>query len=239
MSTSNKKIFCFIPAKAASTRLKKKNILKLDGKELIYYPIRNAINSGIFQEADIILSTESEEIKTIAEKYGANVPYLREEKLARDPYGVVDVLLDFLNRFPTYKTYDSVCILLPTAPLMAKEDLIGAWENFSSGAFDVLMSVTESEHSAYRAISVDVDGKVKPIFNEFINKKSQELEKTFRINGALIMIKINELIKSKTYFLSNWGAYVMPTERSVDIDNQEGFDYAKFLLSAKGINAKA
>ncbi len=229
MSTYKNKIFCFIPAKAASTRLKKKNILKLDGKELIYYPINNALKSGLFENSDVILSTESEEIKLIAEKYGATVPYLREEKLARDPYGVVDVLLDFLECFPKYKLYDSVCILLPTAPLMGVEDLVGAIEKYEKEYFDVLMSVTETEHNAFRSVSVTAKGKVEPIFQDLINKKSQELAPTYRINGALIIIKVKKLIESKTYFLSNWGAYIMPAERSIDIDDENGLAYARYL----------
>jgi len=239
MSISKNKIFCFIPAKAASTRLKKKNILKLAGKELIYYPINNAIKSGLFEQEDIILSTESDEIKLIAEKYGANVPYLREEKLARDPYGVVDVLLDFLERFPNYNDYDSVCILLPTAPLMVVEDLMSAVEKFEGGGFDVLMSVTETEHNAYRTISIGKDNFIKPIFPNHIRKKSQELESTYRINGALIIIDVAELVISKTYFLPKWGAYNMPSNRSIDIDNQEGYEYAKFLISTKQLDAEA
>lgn len=230
MSTSKNKIFCFIPAKAASTRLKKKNILKLAGKELIYYPINNAIKSGLFEEKDIILSTESEEIKQIAEKFGANVPYLREEKLARDPYGVVDVLLDFLERFPKYQSYESVCILLPTAPLMAVEDLIGAVEKFESGEFDVIMSVTETEHSAFRALTIGKDNFVKPIFPNHIRKKSQELDSTYRINGALIIVNVDKFVVNRDCFLEKWTVYKMPHERSIDIDNEYGLRWAKFLL---------
>lgn len=229
MTTYKDSLFCFIPAKAASTRLKKKNILKLDGKELIYYPISNAISSGLFKAEDVILSTESFEIKKIAESYGAHVPYLREEKLARDPYGVVDVLLDFLEKFPSYGSYQDICILLPTAPLMISSDVVEAYQVYKSSAFDVLMSVTPNEHSAYRSIGMNTEGKISPLFEKHINKKSQELEKTYRINGALIFINVAMLIKEKTYFLKNWGGYEMPAERSVDIDDEAGLRYARYL----------
>ena len=226
MTTS--KALCFIPAKAASTRLKKKNILKLDGKEMIWYPIKNALECGIFDPEDVILSTESEEIKAIAESFGARVPYLRPEKLAHDPYGVVDVALDFLERFPEYKAYDSLCFLSAVAPMMIKEDIVNAYEVYHNTNAKVVMSVTESEHNALRAIYVR-NGLVQPVFEEHIFKKSQELEKTYRINGAVIIINIAALLEHKTYFIQPWGAYPMPPLRSVDIDNEEGYLFARFL----------
>ncbi len=226
------KSLCFIPAKAASVRLKKKNLLKLNGKELIYYPINNAIESKLFDKKDIILSSESEEIKKVAISHGAHVPYLRGEKLAVDPYGVKDVLLDFFDRFPTYKSYESTCILLPTAPLMKPVDIQKAYQIFEAGKFDVVMSVSSTDHNALRSIFVR-DGKVEPVLPKFINKKSGELEPTYRINGAIIIVRTAAFIKAKSYFMDAWGAYVMPTERSVDIDTEDDYRYAQFLVSQK------
>lgn len=225
---SSSKNFCFIPAKLGSTRLKKKNILPLNGKELIYYPINNALSSGLFSSDDVILSTESEIIKKVGLKYGANVPYLRDEKLARDPYGVVDVVLDFIERFPKYKAYDNLCLLLPTAPLAIVEDVVDAYKNYSSQGKGVVMSVVPNEHSALRAVYVK-EGQVAPVFNEYIHKKSQELEATYRINGAVIWISVADLMREKSYFIQPWGAYIMPAARSVDIDDEMGYKFAQLL----------
>lgn len=234
MTTS--KSLCFIPAKAASVRLKKKNLKKLDGKELIYYPIHNAIASNLFDQKDIILSSESEEIKAVAKKHGAHVPYLRDAKLAVDPYGVKDVLLDFFDRFPKYKTYESTCILLPTAPLMEPIDIQKAFDVFEKGNFDVVMSVNTTEHSALRAVFVR-DGKVEPVLPKFINKKSGELEPTYRINGAICIVRTAAFLQAKSYFMESWGAYVMPSERSVDIDTAEDFRYAEYLVGRRKLES--
>lgn len=227
--TTSKKSFCFIPAKAASTRLKKKNILPLAGKEMIYYAINNAQTSQLFEPNDIIVSTETKEIQDIAEKYGANIPYTRAEHLAHDPYGVVDVLLDFLEQFPKYKDYDSCCILLITAPLTIKEDILDSYAVYSQGNFNSVMSVTPTEHSALRSVYVKND-LIEPIHPEYIRKKSQELPASYRINGAVIWINLKVFLKEKTYFMNPWGAYIMPNERSVDIDNPVDYAYAKFLM---------
>ncbi len=226
--TTYKKI-CFIPAKEASTRLKKKNLLKLKGKELIYYPITAAKTSNLFGN-NIILSTESAEISKIAKKYGASVPYLREKKLAKDPYGVADVLLNFLEIFPDYKTYDNVCILLPTAPLMIADDIINAYNLFIKGNYNSLISVNETNHNTLRSVFVK-NNLIEPIHKKHIRKKTQELKKTFWINGAVTFIKIHAFLKSKTYFMPPLGAYIMPLNRSVDIDNETDYNYAKFLIN--------
>ena len=224
--------FCFIPAKAASTRLKQKNLLKLGGKELIYYPIQLARSSKLFDANDIIFSTESEDIRQLAIKYGAHAPYLRENKLAYDPYGVCDVLLDFLNKFEKFQQYKSVCILLPTSPFTSIVDVKKGYEVFNSGRFNSVMSVTETEHRAQRSILI-IDGILSPLFPEAIKAKSQELEPTYRINGSVIIVDIKELLNKKTYFLNPIGTIVMPAGRSVDIDNEEGYLYAKYLKDHK------
>lgn len=222
------KKFCFIPAKSASTRLKKKNIKMLAGKEMIYYSIKAAQESGLFGE-DIIVSTESEEIKEIAEKYGAKVPFLRDEKLAHDPYGVKDVALDFLEKKPEYKNFDNLFILLPTAPLMISEDIIKAYKLYINGSFKYLMSITETEHNAQRSV-YNRNNEIVPINKEMMTKKSQELETTYKINGAVTIVNIKDFLISKQYFTYPLGAYMMPRKRSIDVDTEFDFEMAKYFL---------
>ena len=94
------------------------------------------------------------------------------------------------------------------------------------------MSVTETEHRAQRSILI-IDGILSPLFPEAIKAKSQELEPTYRINGSVIIVDIKELLNKKTYFLNPIGTIVMPAGRSVDIDNEEGYLYAKYLKDHK------
>jgi len=225
---SSYKIFCFIPAKGASTRLKNKNILKLKGKELIYYPITNAIESSIFND-QIILSTESEKIKKLATKFGAKSPYLRDHKLAVDPYGVNDVLFDFLSKFPKYKGYDACCIMLPTSPLLSVEDTLEAYKFFRGNNYNSVISVTPTDHNSLRSIYVK-NGLIKPLFPEYLHKKTQELEVTYRINGGLTLINIDRFLQTQSFFINPIGAYIMPVERSVDIDNEIDYNFAKYLF---------
>lgn len=222
------KNICFIPAKAVSKRLNKKNILPINGKELVYYPIYAAQESRLFGD-DIFVSTESEEIKEVALKYGAKVPYMREERLAYDPYGVADVALDFFEKFPFYKEYDNIFILLPTFPMILKEDVERSFEIFKKSNCKCLMSVSETGHNALRSCFIR-ENTVIPLFSDRIIKQSQELEKTYRINGAVIIVDIKEFLKSKSYFIFPVAAYIMPRERSIDIDTEFDYKLAKMLL---------
>ena len=194
---------------------------------MIYYPIASALASGLFVEEDIIVSTESEAVRAIAEQYGASVPFLRDERLAHDPYGILDVVLDFLEK-TSYRHYDAVCVLLPTAPLTAVEDVLAAHRLYAEGTYHSVMTVTRTEHNSLRSVFVR-EGKVVPLYDQFIFKKSQELEATYRLNGAVAFLNIPQLLRERYYFLRPWGAVEMPASRSVDIDDEEGYLFAKFL----------
>ena len=230
---------CFIAAKGTSTRLAFKNIRKLNGKELIYYPIQSALDSKLFKKKNVIISTDSKKIKSIAQKYGANVPYLRDEKLSNDPYGVSDVALDFFNRFPNYITeFDHIFFLFPTCPLANKNDITAAYKIFLNNNFEFLMSVTETHHNAYRS-SVINNSELMPLFENSIRERSQALARTYRINGAIVICKIDSFLKEKTYFGNKIGVYTMPKERSVDIDSEFDFKFAEFLINNRdSINEK-
>ena len=75
------------------------------------------------------------------------------------------------------------------------------------------------------------DGKVQPVLPQFIHKKSGELDPTYRINGAVCIVRTAAFLEAKSYFMESWGAYKMPSERSVDIDTAEDFRYAQYLLT--------
>jgi len=222
-----KNIFCFIPAKYASTRLAHKNVLKLNGKEMMGYAIEEGHKSEMFDE--IIVSTESSIVSDVALKFNAKSLYLRDEKLAVDPAGIVDVLLDFFDKFPTYKNYNEVAIILPTAPLILAEDIVKAIELFRQKDCKYLMSVTEDLHNAHRSVYVE-DEKLVPMFPDLIRKKSQELKSSYRLNGAITIVNVNDFLKTKDYFTFPICVYPMPQERSIDVDTLFDFKMAEMML---------
>ena len=222
-------IFCFIPAKGASTRLKEKNILPIMGKEMIGYAIEAAIDSEIFSQNDVIVSTESDRVANVSKKFGATLSK-RDPKLAVDPYGVVDVLLDFFSNNSKYKSYKYVMILLPTTPTINDNDLISAYDNFIEANNPCLMSINETRNNAFTSIVIDDKGLVTPIFPDKVKNKSQELPATYDLNAAITILKIEDFLKEKSYFLSPMSSYILDMKKAVDVDTHADFNYAKFLM---------
>ena len=225
-----KKMFCFIPAKQNSTRLKNKNQVLLDGFPLFYYPISAALNSGVFNKEEVVVSSDADQILEQASIFGAFTPYRREEKLSKDPAGVYDVLLDFLYRFPAYKEYQYVCILLPTSPLTSSQDVKQAFKIVEKNQFDCLLSVSETPHNAQLALTIN-NKLLSPLHPDKIFHKSQELEPTYHANGAIHIVNINKMIENQSYLIEPMGSYVMPFERSIDVDTKQDLDLVKFILS--------
>mgnify|MGYP003347433625 FL=1 len=112
-----------IPARIGSKRIKKKNIKNFKGKPLIYFSIKAAIKSKLFDE--IIVSTDSKEIRKLAIKFGASVPFLRPKNLSDDYTKTQDVIkhsLKYMEKFKTDPNY--ICCIYPTAPMLNYRNII-------------------------------------------------------------------------------------------------------------------
>ena len=141
---------CLIPAKGCSTRLPKKNLLPLGGVPLIGRTIQKAIASNCFKT--ICVSTEDEEIASVAKTYGAEVPFIRPDELSRDPSTIVDVMMHAIEYYKTKgEDYEKLCVLLPTAPFVTVDDIESAMVVFNNSHENVLLSVTNTEFPPYNA----------------------------------------------------------------------------------------
>lgn len=118
-----------IPARAGSKRIKNKNIKLFNGKPIIYYAIKKAINSKIFKK--VIVSTDSYKIKKISEKYGADVPFLRPDSLSDDFAGTIDVIKHAIKKISNKNDKNlNICCIYPATPLLKKNDLINSYKIF-------------------------------------------------------------------------------------------------------------
>ncbi|MBO8161753.1 MAG: acylneuraminate cytidylyltransferase family protein [Thermosipho sp. (in: Bacteria)] len=224
-------VLAFIPARGGSKGVPKKNIRLLAGKPLIAYSIEQAKESKYISR--IIVSTESEEIAEIAREWNAEV-IKRPEELARDETPTIDTIihaLDYLKKEENY-TPDIVVLLQPTSPLRTSEDIDSAIELFLNIQDCLsLVSVTEFDHPPFWAIKIE-DNLLKPLFGkEYFRMRRQELPKAYRPNGAIFISTPKVLRKYKTFYTPKTIAYIMPPERSVDIDTEFDFLLAEFLIN--------
>jgi CMP-N,N'-diacetyllegionaminic acid synthase len=229
-----KEILIIIPAKAASTRLKQKNMRLLGGKPLLQWAIDSAKEAQL--EADILVSSESDEIIQFALSQNTAAQQ-RPEKLAVDPAGVVDVALHVLGELETTgKHYKTLIILLPTCPFRTAQDIQQAMQLYKQENAQFLMSVSEYSHTPFAAMSLDEHDVLTPFFPTFIGKKYQLMPKAYRANGAIHVLDIRAFQREKSYYAQPLIGYEMPPERSIDIDTASDLRYAEFILHENQFN---
>jgi N-acylneuraminate cytidylyltransferase/CMP-N,N'-diacetyllegionaminic acid synthase len=223
------KILALIPARSGSKRIPNKNIRQLCGKPLIAWSIEQA--SGARYIDKIVVSTESPFIASIARRYGVDIPFLRPNKLATDKAKSLDVILHTLNFYESKKDiFDIVVLLQPTSPLRKSSDINKAIEKLLTSKAKSIVSVCKEEHSPLWSVTLTKNNKIGPFLKKNTDKQNgQSLPVFYRINGAIYVANINYLKQNKGFFGKSTFAYIMPPERSVDIDTTFDFKIADFL----------
>ena len=222
-------MIAIIPARGGSKGLPGKNIKEMCDKPLIANTIEAALKSKYIDH--VILSTDDEEIAAVAKKYGAEVPFMRPAELASDTAMAVDNYIYTIGRLEKeWNTkIDSFVVLQPTSPLRIAEDIDGAVELFNALNADSVVTYVKEAHPIFWHKKIDENNKLEDIFEGTIANR-QELPITYYPNGAVYVFS-TEMIRQKKYYTDKSYAYIMPRERSIDIDFIDDFKYAEFLMS--------
>lgn len=224
-------MIAIIPARGGSKGLPGKNIKLLNGKPLIAYTIECALKSE--KISHVVVSTDSHEIAEIAMKYGAEVPFLRPDYLATDEAKAIDNYIYTIHRLTEVynEDIDSFIVLQPTSPLRLPEDIDRAISMFQEKQADSVISYTQEAHPIFWHKYMDEEGRLINIFDDTLANR-QDLHKSYYPNGAIYVFK-RSIIESGVYYTENTFAYIMPRNRSIDIDYIEDFQYTEFILSQK------
>ena len=227
------RIIAIIPARGGSKKILRKNIKLLCGKPLIAYTIITAKQSKYSD--NFYVSTENEEIAEISRKYGAEV-IERPKELAKDETPTIDVIFHVLEilKMKNY-TPDIVVLLQPTSPLRRAEDVDNAIKLFLNSDCGSVVSVCEVEHPPYWSFKIE-EGYLKSLFDRrYLRMRRQDLEKVYIPNGAIFVSTPQTLYKYKSFYCNHIIPYIMPIERSVDIDNELDFMLAELLAKKYGL----
>jgi CMP-N,N'-diacetyllegionaminic acid synthase len=229
----DRRVLAVIPARSGSKGLPDKNIRELGGIPLLARSIRQAQETGIMDE--IFLSTDSPVYAELAVRYGANVPFLRSRELASDSASAWDCVREALGRYRALgQAFDIFVLLQPTSPLRSAGDILGAVRELTLRNADSVISVCEAEHSPLWCGTLPEDrslqGFVRP---EVMALSRQELPVFYRFNGAVYAVETSFFLRAQNICDGDSFAYVMPRERSVDIDTLLDFTFAEFLLARK------
>ena len=219
----NKTFLAIIPARGGSKRLPRKNLLDLCGKPLIAWSIEAALKSKYISK--VIVSSDDEEILNIAKEYKADF-IKRPDELASDTATTFDALKHTLENV---EKYDYVVLLQPTSPLRSEKHIDEAIELLKEKNADAIISVCEMEHSPLWSNTLDENLDMSNFLrDEVLNKRSQDLPKYYRLNGAIYICKTDKLLQNKGFFLKeNIYAYKMNKKHSVDIDEEIDFIIAR------------
>ncbi len=213
-----------IPARGGSKRLPDKNILLLGDIPLVAHSILYALENRATID-EVYVSTNDARIAEIALQFGAKV-IERPEELSGDDQPTVTTLQHALS-FLEYPV-DNVILLQPTNPLRPTTLLDEAYRVYKDGDFDSLMTVTRNKDKFGKI----VDRKFVP-FNYSFGQRSQDLEPLYTENGLLYITKAHIVEKGNILAENNVPFVVDSPFSKVDIDTEEDFKYAQFLLQTK------
>lgn len=221
-----------IPARSGSKGLKDKNIKELNGKPLIAYSIEAALASKMFDK--VFVSTDSQKYADIAIQYGADASFLRSEENSSDTAGSWDVIREVISKLKDIgEEYDEVMLLQATSPLRTVEDIVKSIELLHEKKGNAVVSLTECDHSPIWCNTLPEDKSMDNFDREeYKDLPRQMLPKFYRYNGAIYLVTAEELQKKERMLEKGCYAYVMPQNRSIDIDTALDFMIAETIMKA-------
>ena len=229
----NNKILAIIPARGGSKGVPRKNIRNICDKPLIAWTIEAALE---VQErfCDVIVSTDDEEIANTARKFGANIPFMRSESLGGDNVAMLDVLKDVVSRYESTNslTLDWVCLLQPTVPMRTGQDIAEILDLAMHTSADSVISVVQVFSTHPVLMKRIVGGLLVPfMLEEKEGTRRQDYEpEAYMRNGAVYLSRRDNIMKRGSIWGDSILPYVMPEDRSVNIDSMIDFKVCEVMM---------
>ncbi len=226
---NGKTFLAIIPARGGSKRLPRKNVLDLAGKPLITWTIEAGLQSKYFDK--VIVTSDDDEILAIAKEFGSET-IKRPDELASDTATSFDAIKHTIDNV---ESYDYIVLLQPTSPLRNFEHIDAAIELLENKKADAIISVAEMDHSPLWSNTLPEGGSMNAfIRDEVKNKRSQDLEPYYKLNGAIYICDTSKLLKEKSFFIhDNIFSYKMDKENSIDIDELIDLKLADLIIREK------
>jgi CMP-N,N'-diacetyllegionaminic acid synthase len=223
---NDKTFLAIIPARAGSKRLPGKNTLDLAGKPLIAWSIEAGLRSKYIDK--VVVSSNDNEILKIASQYKIESIH-RPENLSSDIATTFDVIKHTIENTDPY---DYIILLQPTSPLRDELHIDESVELLEAKNADAVISVCEMDHSPLWANTLGEDLSMSGFLrSEVVNKRSQDLDKYYRLNGAIYICKTKKILNEGSFFLKDKSfAYRMDRGVSIDIDTKEDFIHAQMSM---------
>ena len=214
-----------ITARGGSKRIPKKNIKLFCGKPIIAYSIEAALESGCFDE--VMVSTDSVEIASIASEYGAKIPFLRSAKTSNDIATTADVIKEVLDEYANKQLFfDYFCCIYPTAPFVTAAKLQDAFFRIKKTDADCVMPVVSFSFPPQRAFVIR-DEKIQYQYPEYRDMRSQDLEPIYHDCGQFYFCKTNSFNINGALVTNNTYPLIISELEVQDIDNESDWKLAE------------
>ncbi|MDD2580807.1 MAG: pseudaminic acid cytidylyltransferase [Desulfuromonadaceae bacterium] len=220
-----------IPARGGSKRIPHKNIKEFCGKPMIAWSIEAALQSGCFD--CIVVSTDDAEIAEIAQRFGAEVPFMRPAQLSDDHTGTIPVIRNAIEWFIKQgQQPEQVCCIYATAPFISPEDIQSGLEILTATGSDYAFSVTSYPFPIQRAIRLTPYGRVEMFNPEEFNTRSQDLEEAYHDAGQFYWGRASAWLAEKMIFSTAAAPVQLPRHQVQDIDTMEDWQRAELMFKA-------
>ena len=223
---------CIIPARGGSKRIPRKNIKLFMDKPIIAFSIETALKSEIFDE--VMVSTDDEEIASVAARYGAKVPFMRSEKTANDFATTADVINEVLSNYRERgDEFDKCCCLYATAPFVSVKHLQEAYNAINNEEADACFTVVQYSYPIQRSLKVGHKGYVEMTFPEHLKSRSQDLTPIYHDAGQFYFVKVPAFIQEQTLWCKHTVPLILSEMEVQDLDTQTDWQLAemKFKLT--------
>jgi N-acylneuraminate cytidylyltransferase len=206
------------------------------GKPIISYSIEAALSSHLFEE--VMVSTDDLEIAALAKKMGAKVPFMRSSENANDYATTASVLQEVLRAYASQgRSFDYALCIYPTAPFVSAAKLQEAFRLLQEHQFDSVFTVVPFSYPVQRALQVSHQGLVSMVYPEYMQARSQDLEKRFHDAGQFYFFKVEPFLRSGKLWTDNTGVLELNEMEVQDIDQETDWEIAE--LKFKWLQSKS
>ena len=220
-----------IPARGGSKRIPRKNVRLFLGTPLIARTVQAVVDAGLFDR--VIVSTDDDEIASVAASAGADVPFVRPATLSDDHTGTREVIRHAVAELESHGlAFDLVCSIYATAVLLQSEDLKASRDALVAGRADFVFSATTFAFPIQRALRVDDDGSVAMIHPEHRRTRSQDLEEAYHDAGQFYWGRRDAWMSDEPMFGGRSRIHRLPRWRVQDIDTMEDWERAEMTVRA-------
>lgn len=217
-----------IPARGGSKRIPRKNVRPFAGRPLIAHTIATVRAAGIFDR--IVVSTEDDEIRTIATANGAEAPFVRPPELADDHATTDAVIVHALRWFEAHGVLPRyACCVYATAPLLLPEDLRCGLDILQRTGAATAFAVTGFGYPILRALRLDPDGRLRMFWPEHRLARSQDLPPAYHDAGQFYWLNVARYLPDPRLFGDDAAPVMMPEHRVQDIDTESDWTRAEVL----------